>query len=123
MTMERRRQFRTDFGRVIGGFLESGSGLIIGDLQNEVFPQLSCVAGPSRQRGLIFSRLVFCLNWIRVCFFETDLLSACLWFFDLRVFPPWISLEDRVLVIVGFDFELGLTIGAFFYYIAPLHHS
>ena len=37
--MERRRQIRTNFGRVTGGFPESRSGLIIGDLQNEVFPQ------------------------------------------------------------------------------------
>ena len=39
MAMERRRQFRTDFGRVEGGVPESRSGLIIGDLQDEVFPQ------------------------------------------------------------------------------------
>jgi hypothetical protein len=37
--------------------------------------------------GLFFPRCVSCLNSICGCFFETGMLSACLAFFDLCVFP------------------------------------
>ena len=39
------------------------------------------------------------------------MLSACLGFSDLRVFPVGISVKDRVLEMVGLDFESGLIMG------------
>jgi len=63
--MERRGQIRTNFGRVEGGVPESRSGLIIGDLQNEVFPQHSCVARCAvLYPPLLFSGENFCLALI-----------------------------------------------------------
>src|SRR2546427_11910374 len=44
MVMERWRQFRTNFGRVHAGFLESRSELIMGDLQNEALPAPTALA-------------------------------------------------------------------------------
>ena|GEM_PF-4056248 len=69
----------------------------------------SCVVGTVWQCG--FPGLVFCLNWIRACFVERGLLSACLGFFDLRVFPLGSAWKIRVLEIVGLDFESVLIMG------------
>jgi len=44
------------------------------------------------------------------CFFETRSLPACLAFFDPGGFPLGISVEDRVLEIVGLDSGSGLII-------------
>jgi hypothetical protein len=66
MARQRRRQFRTNFGRVHAGFLDLRSGLIIGDLQNEALPikpllrrEMLCAIPPS-----LFLEKISCLAGI-----------------------------------------------------------
>src|SRR6058998_2864512 len=57
MVMERRRQFRTNFGRVRGGFPESSSGLIMGDFAKSSVPSTTLASqGALCNAPLPFSR-------------------------------------------------------------------
>jgi len=62
MPLERRRQFRTNFGRVAGRFPDSRSGQILGDFLNpEESLSTTLASRDALQYPLLFDEKIFCL--------------------------------------------------------------